>query len=694
MTTGEYTEHYKKYIPIYRDLAMVNGGKTVWIPTDKHDGWYISSIVDDEDSEAWKQGYTHQSRPSILPDDLSPDVDRTAYTTITYAPKESYKTKYYKKTKYGEDNQGYDWLDNDSQRLPDYGEMVAWALYVDIDIKKDYKERPLSQENKQVLENRLNLWVKAFTKMTGDIKHVQLLDSGGGVYVFTPPSVLSPIADEYNEEDRNLIYQEIGKRMRTVTEQLNKLICNADDDDKDIFSADKVQNKNRQFKTIGAIHKTIDAVVHPIDANNINIQHKKREDITDEDITRAHEWVQNFTSEEHEYCIENVIEYLFQGKFTKRDDIDIDYVEGLKWKDILDTWLEEKQSQIEMWQNSLEEQKELSTEQIQTEITQDKAVSREAIRRLNDNKLKKYIVDFVGQDNVYEKSNNEMDFFPFWRAGTTQSGRSAFYDYYEGGARFTDKSDGTSRGIVTWVALEMSYDDKNYPDTNIIDHPGDSLEGYEFVRVLSELRKKGEHIPIYVEKPEDGESLSEGKIIQIGKELDIINENDIVEISTDKNNRITEKLTPPAWNKVINRLDEEGIIHNCKPKEYIKGSDIEPDYDAFDMSKRTKSEIDSEFYIDEDDAWLLSEFEGTDEYIEFMDKLPEHLIAFKYNDKIKSGSANGILIGSVIADTTDKLIFNAIEPRAFERIDNLGSYDNFMITENIKLDKKNIKILL
>jgi putative DNA primase/helicase len=687
MSSEEYDKHYEKYLPIYEDLAMVNGGKTVWIPTDAHDGWYVSSPVS-EDEEAWERGYPNKSKPSILPDNLSSDVERTAYTTITYAPDKSYKSKYYKETEYDEDNQGYEWMDGDSQRLPDYGDMVAWALYVDIDIKKDYKKRPIPDEHKEVLERRLNLWVQAFAKMTGSMEHVQLLDSGGGVYVFTPPSVLSPIADKYDKEERELIFTEIGERMRTVTGQLNELICNEDDSPDELFSADKVQNKNRQFKTIGAIHKTIDAIVHPIDPDNIQIKHKKREDITDRDIGIAHEWVNNFTDDSHRECIDNVIEYLFQGQFTKREDVELEFVEGTTWDDILDTWVDEKKTKIEQWEASLKEQKDISQEQLHTGITQDKSLHRESIRRLNNDKLKAYITHFVGADNVYEKSGNEMDFFPFWRGSTSQSGRSAFYDFYEGSARFTDKADGTSRDIVYWVALEMTHDDKNYPDVDIIDNPGEKL-GSGYWTAVEELRNRGEKIPILVPKPNGKGSLPEWAIIQAGKKLDIVEDKEIVTIDGD------EKLIPSAWNRVLDKLDEEDIIHNCERRKYVISKNMTPAYEEYDLEEETESDIDDIFYKSSDYVWLMPEFDSAEEFENFLDKLPDDIILFSYEDDIAGGSADGLLLGSFInSDDDTKATLMSFEPFPLQNIDSITSHNDLTIQDKYELDKTKMTVFI
>ncbi len=695
MSSEQYENHYKKYISIYKKLSKINNGKTVWIPTDEHDGWYVSNTVTENDKRAWEEGYPYKSRPSILPDDLTPEVERTAFTTITYAPDEAYKTKYYKKPEYSEDNNGYEWMDNDSNRLPNYGDMVAWALFVDIDIKNEYKKRPLPDKHKKILENRLKVWVKAFSKMVGDKNVVKLLDSGGGVYVFTPPSILSPIADKYNKEDRELIFSEIGSRMREVTGKLNSLICDADDAPDELFSADKVQNKNRQFKTIGAIHKSLDAVVHPINPNNIVIEHKKVSDITKKDINKADEWVEDFTDESHSKYIDNVIEYLFQGKFTRSENVNIDYVEGMNWEDILDTWLDEKKTEIERWETSLEEQKELTTEQLQTELTSNKAIAREATRRVNNDKLKEYIVNFVGKDNVYEKSNQEMDFFPFWRADTTQSGRSAFYDVYKGDARFTDKADGTSRGIAHWVALEMTYDDKNYPNVDLIDNPGEPLTGYKYIQALTELRKRGEDIPILVEEPNGNDEMDEKYLIGKAKEANLIEDDEIVTVQDNNaSDGKRQTLIPSAYNRVLKKFDEADIKHNCEEKEYIKSKNITPAYEEYNLEKLTKSEINKKFYKSSDDVWLMPEFDSKEEFESFMNKVPEEMVVFKYDDKISGGPANGILLGAFISEDKKTMTMTHFEFAPLEKIDTIKSVEHLSLQKEITLDKTKMTVLL
>lgn len=554
-----FVDHYKQYLPIYRDLAEVSGGNTVWIPTDSHSGWYVSSSVTDESahSEAWERGFPNKSRPSILPDDLSPDIERTAYTTISYAPREKYQTKYYRV-----DEDGISWMDGDSDRLPEYGDLCAWALFVDIDIGKQYKTRPLPDSHKEVIEERLSLWVDAFTTMTGDQSHVKLLDSGGGMYVFVPPTALAPIAREYDRDDLDLIFNELGSRMRTVTKNINNHICDADNYPKELFSADEVQNKNRQFKTIGSIHKSFDAVVHPVNPDDISVTHLQQADVDDAVLQNAQTWVDEFTDDTHEEAVEKIVNYLFQGKFTKRDDINLEPINGAGWKDILDNWLEQMQERIHSREEFLERQKDIDEEELNKELTQDDEVARAAVSKVNNRKLKKYIVDAVGVSRTHERSGNEeMDFFPFWRAGQTESGRSAFYDFYEGKARFTDKSDGTSRGIVYLVALEMTYDDKNYPDVNMIDHPSEDLSGSDYARAIDELRSRGENIPFLLP---NREKLDEQDVIRAGKEVGTITDSDT---QPNRDGYGQEVTNLEAWNDTLDKFDEQDIKHDLARRD-------------------------------------------------------------------------------------------------------------------------------
>lgn len=684
----DYREHYEKYLSIYEQLAEINGGKTVWIPTDDHDGWYVTESVDDESSDAWMDGYPTKSRPSILPDDLSPDVQRSAYTTISYALPESYEEKYFRQTDAG----GIEWMNNDSSRLPDYGDIVAWSIFVDIDIKDEYKKRPLDEQHKEIIQNRLELWVQAYKKMAGGIEHVKILDSGGGMYVFIPPSSLAPVADRYDHEKRRIIFNEIGKRIRKITGKLNELIC--DDEYPDaLFKADKVQNKNRQFKTIGSIHKDIDTVVHPVDPEDIEIEHLPQGSVKESDIDEAMQWTKDFVSDTHRECVSDVIKYIFQGDFTESDEMSIDYVEGDDWQDILDNWADEKLEEIRRWEESRQERDDLRDELVHVELTQDKEIAQESVRRVNNKKLKDYIIDFVGSSDVYPKNNNEMDFFPFWRSESTESGRSAFYDYYEGKARFTDKADGTSRGIVYWVALEMTYDDKNYPDVNMLDGPGDDLSGKQYAQCIQELRNRGEDIPLLVPEVGEDEELPNWQLINIGRDLDLISEDDIVEVS-DKQ----RSLQPEAHNKVLNTLNNHDIVHNRELKTLITIADIEPpEYEASQMNPNIDKstlmkDILAAMQIDDDDSFV---FDSRDEYIEFINNVPEYTIPFRYEGEIK-GPADGVLLGSFRkSDDINKIFLSDFEPFPRERITAITSPNDLTMQNiNMVLDKHKIEFLV
>lgn len=665
MSSLSYKKHYEKYLAVYENLAKANGGKTVWIPTDAHDGWYITEPVQDENSRAWKEGYPNKSRPSILPDDLSSDVDRTAYTTISYAPDGAYEACYYKETE-----DGIEWMDGNSDRLPDYGSITSWALFVDIDIHDKYKKRPLPDTHKEVIEQRLSLWVDAFSEMAGDVDSVMSLDSGGGMYVFVPPCAMSPIADRYDGEERNLIFNEIGKRMRTVTGKLDELICEQDNGPNELFSADKVQNKNRQFKTVGAIHKDLDSVVYPINPEDIRIDNKPVQSISDSDIENALEWAKDFTSDRHRERTGCIIRYLFQGQFTKKDDMEIDYVDGNTWDDILDNWVEDKMENIQMWEEARQERSEMTEETLKTELTQDKQVSREALRRINNRRLKQYIIDFLGTSNVYQKSGEEMDFFPFWRSESTESGRSAFYDYYEGRARFTDKADGTSRDIVYWIALEMTYDDENYPDTHILDAPGDDLDSADYRRCIDELRNRGEDIPILVQSVE-GDGLPDYQIRRLGSELGIVSRDDIVEHDGE------EKLKADAWNKVLERLENEEIEHGREYRNPLV--DIKPPDNTNIYSPM---------------GHYYEEFNSREHYEDFLENLPEYVIPFVYEgDTIAGGEAKGVMGGTFETQDDNYAVLSRFEPQIVEIYDLIDTYENLTIEVTEKLDKSKLKVL-
>lgn len=666
---SKYKSHYRKYLSVYRKLATANGGKTVWIPTDSHSGWYVTEPTE-EGTRGWEDGYPKQSRPSVLPDDLSADVERTAYTTISYASE--YTTKYYR-----EIEDGIEWLDNSTERLPDYDELTAWALFVDIDIADKYKKRPLPDTHRDIIEKRLKLWVDAFSSMAGD--SVMSLDSGGGCYVFVPPTALSPVADRYDGTERRLIFNEIGKRMRAVTGKLDELICNQDNAPDELFSADKVQNKNRQFKTIGAIHKSLDAVVHPIDPMDIQIQHKRVQDVSEKDVFEAEEWAEEFVDDRHKERVGDVVEYLFQGDFVESEDMEIEYVDGGSWTDILDSWVEDKKEAVKTWREARERLDELDDEVLDVEFTQDKEVAQEAIRRVNNHRLKQYIVDFLGEENVYEnRGNEEMDFFPFWRAQTTETGRSAFYDFYEGEARFTDKADGTSRDIVYWVALEMTYSDEY--EEELLTSPSDSLDGEAYKRAVSELRRRGEPIPILLKNVEDNQKLPSWQIRNVALELGIADKDDLIN---------GERLSDEDWNTTLERLDEEGITHNREYRQPLTPSQILPSESQ--RKSLGKDRANAELFNKK--GYYRDVFETQEEYERFLSQLPTFVISFTYNkDEILGGSPNPVMAGVFTEQTKEKVRMTRFDPMVRNNIEHIDTYEDIAIETDEWLDKKYLEI--
>lgn len=664
-------QHYEKYLPVYRKISEVNGGKPVWIPTDSHTGWYVNEPTP-EGTRGWENGYPQRSRPRVLPNDLSVDVERTAYTTISYAPDDAYTAKYYR-----EEGDEIEWLDNSTERLPDYEDITAWALFVDIDIAKDYKQRPLPDEHREVLKKRLALWVDAFSSMAGGTEHVLSLDSGGGVYVFTPPTGLVPVADRYNGDELNYIFNEIGRRMRTVTGRLNDLICDQDTAPKELFSADKVQNKNRQFKTIGSVHKSLDAVVHPISPTDIQIEHKRVQDVSGRDVSEAMAWAESFTDETHRSCVGSIIEYLFQGQFTKRDDVDLEYVAGGSWEDILDTWVEEKLEQVAEWESARSRLDDVDDVKIHVEVTQDEEVAREAIRRVNNQKLKQYIIDFLGEDQAYDKrGSEEMDFFPFWRAQTTETGRSAFYDFYEGGARFTDKADGTSRDIVYWVALEMTYSDE-YNET-LIEHPGESLDADGYRKAVAELRRRGEPIPLLVTDVDGNTQLPPWDIQQVAVELGIVDE-----LADDK------RLSQKAWNETLEMLDEKGITHNRAYKQPLSQSEITPT----PQTRREFGEQQAYRRLFNTKGYYEDEFESELSYRRFVGELSPLIHAFSYDGDEILGSNPKPVMGGVFDEQTDEqLHLSRFTPTIRETAEYIDSYEDVTIEVNVWLSKNDIQI--
>ncbi|MFP8957668.1 hypothetical protein ACLI4Y_13155 [Natrialbaceae archaeon A-CW3] len=557
--------HYERLEPVYRELGSISYDgewyQTSWL--NGHASWYVTDTVSPTHS-AVQEGFPYRARAAICPDDVKiSDIDRDVYMTNTYFRVDDLEEVYYK-VEGGEKVYRSEGVNAKSHALANYEDIRAFSFVADIDIADEYKKRPLPDSQQEVIEERLQNWIRVFEALTGGRTYA--LDSGGGVYLLTPPLALAPIQREFDEAEAGFIYQKLCRRMNTVLEVIDKAIIEQDDAPPELFSVDCVNNKNRQFKTIGALHKSLNVVTHPIETDNPRFDALKPEDVDEPMVDTWFEWASDFTSQEHEDAIESIVEYLFQNKFVRREDVPLEPVEGDDWVTVLETWIgtiQERQEQYESveydddWEN--------------VGVTNDWEELQRAVMQAGEYIDKEQLARELAREwGTRVDDDGTVSFDPCWRP--CDSGTGAFYDPNED--NIVDRDGQTPISAIEGVAFLNGYTEE------INELPS----GREFFLAIDRLVERGAKIPIYLD---DSEQIPHSRIADAAVGLGIIEEDEVVE-KTDENGRSYRDIADNgAWNETLERLEDKGIEHRHMPHN--------PDIGGTPSTQSLIDEVDTEW---------------------------------------------------------------------------------------------------
>lgn len=458
---SEYREYYRNIIPILKALGKTGGFTTLGVHD--HYGWYKEE--------------TDQNKKLVRPYELGNDaeelienIERSYYAVLNYQESEILS---WEPCTNGDNSISFE----EENPLPDYEDINALALFVDIDLKGEHKERPLPQRKKEIFEKVVEEMVLKFKEFVGE-DYVFALDSVGGAYILTVPWVTLPLSDL---DDSGEIFQEVRRRMNDLIAEKGEQILESVTGAEDICKVDAIINKNRKYKAPLSLHKEIEGVVHPLDTEDIRYRHLRPEEIDDELISEVEEWCEDFTRQiDSTDPIDKLISVLFS-----------DFYDG-DWRDALTSWLTERrkekkrQKRLRNRLNSRYEErnrKNISLDDMEkTSHVEDviDAVNRLDIREI----VKKYASD------EYDTSNrtSEITFNPSWR--DSESGKSCAIPH--GDNKFIDNEVNESVGTVKAYALGVG----------IIHDATESLQDRKFWRAVEGLRMEGYDIPILEDQAE------------------------------------------------------------------------------------------------------------------------------------------------------------------------------------------------
>jgi len=484
---------------VYANLGTIDGGLAgadtalSCLGNQDFGGWYKKRPA----GGAWDQ----EGRAYALAkefDDLRDGLERVLYATLNYTPTRWFMEAWDR----------YQWVDGEREwesgdgATPDYGDVFAYAPFADIDLVDGAKKARAGHRDlclrsvggnpadvdgvygdgtgwprrlQDSIEDALRRYVDAFADLAGGREHVFVLDSVGGAYVMIAPTSTSPIAAEFDREDRDAIFDELTSRLDEWLEDVANDVTAATGL-ADVFEPDLLNNNNRLYKAPLSVHSSLDGVVTPVDRDAPRYDFTPLEDVDGELVDETQAWADGFTAD-HRDAVDAIVATLWSDH----------YADAGGWKDALEAWLEDHRE--EKARNQERENERIPPNEIpdDLETTDDLDVIKSKIEGIAVDEL---IADTIGaavEGVTTDDSKDGIRFDPPWRG--SNSGKSCFADYkkfYDPDAKYS------GGGALEFIAVERG----------IVNRPGDKLTGDKYWRAVNALREEGYHIPYFEGHPD------------------------------------------------------------------------------------------------------------------------------------------------------------------------------------------------
>ena len=190
---------------------------------------------------------------------------------------------------------------------------------------------PLDDDTRETVERALKLFCAGLGELVGNCDAVSLLDSGGGAYPFVAPSVTAPICEHF-PDDSGRIFDELCSRFNSWCESAFESLCERIDDADDVIEPDYVIHKNRQYRAPLSIHKSMDAVVHPMDTTAPSHERVRVGDVDSELVESCEQWCRSLTENDYSGGVDSLIAELFADE----------HASASSWQEALRAWLDEQ----------------------------------------------------------------------------------------------------------------------------------------------------------------------------------------------------------------------------------------------------------------------------------------------------------------------------------------------------------------
>ncbi|WP_435078412.1 hypothetical protein [Halococcus sp. AFM35] len=552
LSQTDVREHHRRIKSSVAPLGDLDANPTLAV-TDKK-GWYITRDNTDPAEDEIGQ-FPKKRRARNFTTDYGDVVDgsleRTLYALTSYKRPEAFER--WEPARFDEDEGAYEYLNQKpTPAIEDSAAISAWG---DIDLADDLKpQRPdLDTDTYATTEAALESYIDAFADLYGGRDAVYALDSVGGAYVFGAPEATLPIT-RYYEDDEDAR----GRVLSAFIERTNEYLQDAEarvnervEGASEVIKPDWANNLNRQYKIPLTIHGDHDAVVTPLDVEDIRYREPVAvEDASDELLDDVREWCEAFTAVEHTERVDDLVATLWPDEYDEHGG----------WKAALDAWVaaeREREEREAQRRQAARERREERMEELGdgleghpvTPFMQDVYDALDAIDTADV--VRKFASD--GWDTGTDASG-KTEFDPSWR--DSDSGASCYVDHDAN--RFGDA--GASGGGYAAKAMALGE--------GIIHDADDDLGGQQWGEAVEALREAGYNIPIWV--PEAGSQRKGGgeydqmpfwAVRKAAVALGDFPEDGFIEKTSDDESTYPGFPGPKSYNNALDAIEEAGLEH-------------------------------------------------------------------------------------------------------------------------------------
>jgi hypothetical protein len=495
--TADIREYHVQLAETLAPLGTLDGNPTLLV--NDNFGWYVTRDNQTQNDEHNSDDFPKERRARHFEKDYnrvaSTRVERTLYGLTSYKYPETFER--WEPARYdSEKGENGKYVYADRKPAPLAEDIAAVAVWGDVDLEDDLKlQRPdLDEETYDVAEKAYDAYIEAFADLYGGRDAISMLDSVGGAYIFGAPEATLPITRYYetDADARARVLTELIDRsndyLSRAEERINEEIERAGEIIHPDFGANNI---NRQYKIPLTVHGDHDAVVTPVDVEDVRYREPTPIEAVDDDLLDSvHEWCEEFTTVEYEKRVDDLVETLWPDEYDEHGG----------WASALDAWVEaerererreqqRRQAAAERREQRLEELEEGIEGQPITPFLQDVYDALDGIDTAE-------VVRHYANDEWDSGADmpDKTEFNPSWRS--SKSGRSCYVNHETN--RFGDPGDGGGGYAPKAMALGK----------RIITDASDDLTGEHWAEAVDALRDAGYAVPIWT--PEKGSHRRDG----------------------------------------------------------------------------------------------------------------------------------------------------------------------------------------